>query len=155
MAHVTGIWCFCFTSFSSQKRGRQEGRGGKKSKRGNVYYLLTTITTDQICFKFEEHPTVNEVQESSNSTVPCPSKTKHSFSALLALQNPNTMVMALGARRCNWPCVCSWEKRATFWQKQSVPHGLIQRRKVWQDLENHRFFLHRISAGKKQASKKN
>lgn len=45
--------------------------------------------------------------------------------------------------------MCSLEKRATFWQEQSVPRCLIQSHKVWKDLRSHHLFLHWISAGKK------
>lgn len=40
---------------------KKEEEGKKKSKHGNTYYLLTSIITDQICFKLKEHPTVNAV----------------------------------------------------------------------------------------------
>lgn len=66
----------------------------------------------------------------------------------------NNTVIALGARHCNWPHMCSLEKRATFWQKQSVPRCLIQSHKVWEDPGSHHLFLLRISAEKKSKQKK-
>lgn len=41
------------------KRGDVKKEEEEKSKHGNMYYLLTTIITDQICFKFKEHPTLS------------------------------------------------------------------------------------------------
>lgn len=75
-------------AFLVKRRDVKKEEEGEKSKRGNVYYLLPTITTDQVCFKFREHLTASEDQESGNRTIPRPSKTKHSSSALLALQIP-------------------------------------------------------------------
>lgn len=66
----------------------------------------------------------------------------------------NNTVIALGARHCNWPRMCSLEKRATFWQKQSVPCCLIQSHKVWEDPGSHHLFLQRISALKKKRQAK-